>query len=243
MTCTGGNRKKKFRLSRRNGAGWTSKRCTTVQNKGEDEMADGWDLAAKARLDFADVLADLSDEQLKASTFCEQWNALEVGGHIVSFIEMSLPTMMFSMAKTGFNIDKAWANNGRKYAAQGADEVVRKIRANPAKKSAVKAFPAELTVGDVAIHTQDIRRPLGLEGELDPEVLRGALDMCTSHDKAKLFVPPKDIEGLRLEATDMDWSYGSGDLVSGTGEALLMAINRRDTRAELTGDGVAKLPR
>lgn len=202
-----------------------------------------WDVAAKARLDFADVLEGLSDDQLKASTYCEQWNALEVGGHVVSFIEMSLPTMMFSMAKAGFNIDKAWAANGRKYAAQGAAEIVRKIRANPGKKSAVKAFPAELTVADVAVHTQDVRRPLGIEGDLDPEVVRVALDMCTVHDKRKLFVPPKDIEGLRLEATDLDWSWGSGDVVSGTGEAILLAINRRDSRSELTGDGVAKLPR
>lgn len=206
-------------------------------------MTEMWDLAAKARLDFADVLADLSEEQLAASTYCEQWNALEVGGHIVSFIEMSLPTMLFSMAKAGFNIDKAWAANGTKYSAQGVDGIVEKIRANPAKKSAVKSFPAELTVADVAVHTQDIRRPLGIDGELDADVLRVALDMCTTNAKAKLFVPPKDIEGLRLEATDIDWSYGSGDLVSGTGEAILMAINRRDSRSELTGDGVSKLPR
>ena len=100
-----------------------------------------------------------------------------------------------------------------------------------------------MTVADVAVHTQDIRRPLGIEGDLDADVLRVALDMCTTHDKAKLFVPPKDIEGLRLEATDLDWSFGSGDLVSGTGEAILMAINRRDSRSELSGDGVPNLPR
>lgn len=206
-------------------------------------MTEMWDLAAKARLDFADALADLSEEQLGARTYCEQWNALQVGGHIVSFIEMSLPTMLFSMAKAGFNIDKAWAANGAKYSVQGADAIVEKIRANPGKKSAVKSFPAELTVADVAVHTQDVRRPLGIDGDLDPDVLRVSLDMCTTHDKAKLFVPPKDIEGLRLEATDIDWSYGTGDVVSGPAEAILMAINRRDTRSELSGEGVAKLPR
>ena len=104
-------------------------------------MTEMWDVAAKARLDFADVLADLSEEQLTASTFCEQWNALEVGGHVASFIEMSLPTMLFSMVKAGFNIDKAWAANGRKYSAQGVDGIVQTIRTNPAKKSAVKHSP------------------------------------------------------------------------------------------------------
>lgn len=206
-------------------------------------MAEGWETAAKARTDFADMIDGLSAEQLGADTLCAGWSAQDVAGHIVSFVEMSLPTMMFSMAKGGFNVDKAWHANAKKYGAQSASAIVSKLRANAAKPSAMKSFPAGLTTTDVAVHTQDIRRPLGLSGELDPGVLRDALDFCTSHEKGKMQVPTEDIAGLRLEATDIDWSWGSGDLVSGPAEAILMAINRRDTRSELTGDGVAKLPK
>ncbi len=206
-------------------------------------MADSMEIAGKGRIDFADMLDGLSAEQLATETLCPGWTPVEVGAHLVSFIEMSLPTMMLSMAKAGFNVDKAWKANATKYAAQGPAEISRKLRAHATQPAPMKSFPAGLTANDVAVHTQDVRRGLGLDGELDPAVLRMALDFCTIDPKGKIHVPPKDIAGLRLEATDMDWSWGEGDLVSGPAEAILMSINRRDARSELDGPGVSKLPR
>lgn len=206
-------------------------------------MTDAIQTAAKARTDFADMLDGLSEEQLATETLCPGWTPVEVGAHLVSFIELSLPQMMLSMAKAGFNVDKAWIANAKKYSAQGPEEISRKLREHASKPSPMKSFPPGLTSNDVAVHTQDVRRGLGLEGELDPDVLRAALEFCTVDPKGKIHVPTKDIAGLRLEATDLDWSWGSGDLVKGPGEAILMSINRRDARSELDGPGVAKLPR
>lgn len=205
-------------------------------------MESTWNLAAKARTDFADVFDSLSDEQLAAETLCEGWTPLDIAGHLVSFVEISLPALMISMAKAGFDADKAFIANAKKYAAMGPTEISRSLRANANKTAPMKSFPAGLTVVDAAVHTQDIRRPLGLSGALDPEVVQASLDFCTSHKQGKMHVPSEDIAGLRLEATDMDWSWGSGAEVRGTGEALLMAINRRDLRSELEGDGVSQLP-
>lgn len=206
-------------------------------------MADDMMVAAKARTDFADMLDGLSQEQLATETLCPGWTPVEVGAHLVSFIEMSLPTMMLSMAKAGFNVDKAWQANAKKYGAQGPVEISKKLRQHANKPAPMSSFPPGLTANDVAVHTQDVRRALGLDGELDHDVLKLALDFCTVDKKSKIHVPPKDIAGLRLEATDMDWSWGAGDLVSGPAEAILMSINRRDARSELDGPGVAKLPR
>ncbi|OUS93088.1 maleylpyruvate isomerase family mycothiol-dependent enzyme [Rhodococcus sp. NCIMB 12038] len=44
--------------------------------------------------------------------------------------------------------------------------------------------------------------------------------------------------GVKLVATDLDWSHGRGPQVSGSGEALLMAMaGRRDALGDLTGPG------
>jgi hypothetical protein len=52
----------------------------------------------------------------------------------------------------------------------------------------------------------------------------------------------KRAEGLRLIATDVDWSSGQGPEVRGTGEAVLLAITGRPVALdELTGDGVDTL--
>lgn len=205
-------------------------------------MAESFENAAAARRELADLIEGLSEEQLNAPSLCGGWSVRDVAGHAVSFVEMSLPTMMFSMVKKGFNVDKAWSANAEKYGAQPVGDIVSKLREHAAKPSAMKSFPAELTTGDIAVHTQDIRRALGMSETPSESVVREALNFCTSHPKGKMLVPTKDIAGLRLEATDLDWSWGEGKLVSGPAEAILMGINRRDTRSELTGDGVSDLP-
>ncbi len=206
-------------------------------------MDDSWETTAKARADFADLLDSLSDEQLSGQTLCEGWTPLDIGAHLVSFVELSLPAMMFSMAKAGFNIDKAWKANAAKYKQMGRAAISQALRDKGSKGAPIPTFSAGVSYMDVAVHTQDVRRGLGLDGSLDDGVLRNSLEWATTHKQRKIHVDPKAIEGLRLEATDMDWSWGDGALVSGPAEAILMAINRRDMSAELTGDGVAKLPK
>ncbi len=56
------------------------------------------------------------------------------------------------------------------------------------------------------------------------------------------FVPKSRPAGLRFEATDLDWAWGSGPAVRGTAEALMLALTgRRVALDELQGDGVATL--
>ena len=200
------------------------------------------DTAAEARRSFADMIDGLSEEQLAAATLCEGWTPREVTGHVASFVEMSLPTMMFSMLKAGFNIDRAWDRNARRYSQGPISEVTAKIRDRAGKPAAIKSFPRELTTADAVVHTQDVRVPLGLDGAPTEAMLREALDFCTSHDRRKLLVDPGDIEGLRLEATDIDWSWGDGELVTGPADMLLLGINRRAVRDSLSGPGVSSLP-
>ncbi len=205
-------------------------------------MENNWNLAAKARGDFADVLDSLSAEQLAGQTLCDGWTPLDVAGHLVSFVELSLPAMMLSMAKAGFDADKAWVANAEKYKAMGAPAISKALRDKGSKTAPMPVFSTGVVLMDVAVHTQDVRRGLGIDGALDEEVLRYALDWATTHKQRKIHVEPKHIDGLRLEATDMDWSWGDGALVSGPAEALLMGINRRDVSAELSGEGVSQLP-
>ena len=162
-------------------------------------MNTDWNTAAKVRTDFADVLEGLSDEQLASATLCKGWTPLLMAGHIVSFVELSLPQMMLGMAKGGFNPDKAFNNFAMQYSEMGAPAIVQSLRANASKTAPIKSFSEGLTVTDVAVHTQDIRRPLGLDGALDPDVVRTALDFCT----CLLYTSPspRDQRGSRMPSS------------------------------------------
>ncbi len=90
------------------------------------------------------------------------------------------------------------------------------------------------------MHSEDIRRPLGLTGQTDPEALRACLDMYV---KSTFPVGGKmRIAGLRLDASDLDWSHGDGTEVTGPAISLILAMTgRRAGLSDLSGPGQATL--
>lgn len=89
----------------------------------------------------------------------------------------------------------------------------------------------------IARSAQSIRA-LDQPRSVPAERLRVALDFGrtapTIHARGR-------IRGLRLVATDLDWSTGDGPLVEGPAEPLLMAIAGRPTTQALSGLGLSTL--
>ncbi len=95
-------------------------------------------------------------------------------------------------------------------------------------------------LGEIVVHGEDIRRPLGIRGSIAPDAVTAGLDMYKSASFA--VGGRKRIGGLRLLATDSGWSHGDGPEVCGPGLSLVVAMTgRSDSADELTGDGAATL--
>ncbi len=199
-----------------------------------------WPLAATARNDFADMIEALSTEQLEQPTYCEAWTARGVLAHVTSFPETGIGKFVATMARNRFDFDRVSIDMADTQLARPVAEVLAALRAGAAKSAALPMFPEAMTVTDVAIHTQDVRRPLGLEGSLNDDVLDTALEFLTTHKMATTMVDRKPLEGLRLVATDRSWTFGSGDEISGAAEALLMAMAGRPVLDDLTGEGLTR---
>src|ERR1700730_4914844 len=118
-------------------------------------------------------------------------------------------------------------------------EIVERLRARTATTNHPPG-PAVAMLGEVVVHGEDIRRPLGLRGDTAAAATVACLEM---YKGANFPVGTKRrIRGLRLIATDAAWSQGAGPEVSGPGLSLLMAITgRRAGLDDLSGDGVAAL--
>ena len=66
----------------------------------------------------------------------------------------------------------------------------------------------------------------GLTREIPEQRQRAVLDFLAGRS-SKAVVPATRKADLRFEATDLEWSAGEGDLVSGPAEALMMALAGR----------------
>lgn len=117
--------------------------------------------------------------------------------------------------------------------------LVARARRGPVHTTGLRARGA---VTDVVVHGADILQPLGRAVTHDPDALRTVLAFVTS-PKARRSFGAASIDGLVLNATDVDERVGSGDAVA-SGSALALSgavLGRSPHAAELSGDGARLL--
>jgi uncharacterized protein (TIGR03083 family) len=202
-------------------------------------MADTRALAREERAEFAAFLATLTPEQWDAPTLCTAWRVRDVVAHVIGYDLEGMTGFVRVMAGAGLSPDRAnqrVVDDLRDLEPWGLLDLVRRYETPAGLPS---RFGGRIALTDGAIHQQDIRRPLGLPREFPPERLRAVLDFAMVAPPVRAFVRTR---GLRLVATDLDWSSGRGTEVHGPGEALLMAAaGRPEALDELEGPGLGVL--
>lgn len=204
-------------------------------------MAKNWTHAAAARNNYADLVEPIAASRSGDPTLCGDWTVHHVTGHLASFVDVGLGSFFLNMAKHRFDYDRAADTLARRQGERPMSELLSVLRAKAGKASAMPMFPESMTVLDVVVHTQDVRRGLGLEGAPDAGLVEMALGFLTDHKMAAQIIPNDAYDGLAISASDLGWSRGEGAEVAGPAEALLMAMTGRPVFDELTGDGVAIL--
>lgn len=197
-------------------------------------------LATDERLDLADFLDTLAPEQWEAPSLCQGWSVRDVVAHLISYEELGMTDLLARRLK---GVGRGGSNEvGRaEYAGRSSTELTAFLRAHARPQGLTSWFGGAIALTDGLIHHQDIRRPLDAPRRVPAERLLVALGFALRSPKLP---SRKDTRGLRLVATDLDWSHGSGPEVSGTGEALLMVIAGRPAAlSELEGDGASVLAR
>jgi uncharacterized protein (TIGR03083 family) len=195
-------------------------------------------MARDEREEFAALLDGLTPQQWTSPTLCEQWRVREVAVHTVSYDELSTAGLVGRFLKGRLNTDRINAIGVADYADSAPEQITAMIRAHAEPHGLTEGFGGRIALTDGMIHQQDIRRSVGIPRTIDQERLRTALDFARF---APTIRGAWRARGVRLVATDLDWSHGSGPEVRGSGEALLMAMaGRRAALDDLDGPGKAK---
>jgi uncharacterized protein (TIGR03083 family) len=146
---------------------------------------------------------------------------------------------MKGMAGSGFRFNTMIDRDARRLGVLAAPEIIERLRARTSTTNGPPA-PVMTMLGEIVVHTGDILYPLGQAREMSPEAVIASLDMY----KTTGFPvgTKKRIDGLRLVATDADWSHGAGAEVTGPALPLLLAMTGRTAALDaLSGAGVATL--
>ena len=90
------------------------------------------------------------------------------------------------------------------------------------------------------MHSEDIRRPLGITRAYPTDALTTLIGFYAGSNA--LIGGKKRVAGLTLQATDTDFSHGSGPVVEGPALSLLLATTgRKAALDDLSGPGVELL--
>ena len=204
-------------------------------------MRDVRTLARRERQQFADLLDSLSPGQWQAPTLCPGWTVRDVAAHTVSYLGQTRLGLATAMLSARGRVDRLNDAAHRTHSGLGPDELRTMMAAGSDPSGAGALYGCRVALIECLIHQQDIRRPLGLPRTIDADALRAAL----TYARISPVISTRSTRGLRLVATDVDWSAGRGPEIHGPGEALLLAMTGRvaAVAGELTGPGADALLR
>ena len=193
---------------------------------------------AERRALLADV-AGLTDAQWATPSLCPGWTVRDVLGHMTATAKMTPGRFLGHFASAGFRFHVMSARDIEAETSGPPASTVEAFRGR-LDASTAPPGPVEAMLGEVVVHGEDIRRPLGISRSYPPDAVTRAANFFQGSNL--LIGTKKRIDGLTLRATDMDWRTGTGPEVSGAMLSLLMAMTGRTAALEdLAGDGLAVL--
>jgi uncharacterized protein (TIGR03083 family) len=200
-----------------------------------------WDIVAAGRRELADELDTFTPKQWDTQSLCNRWRVRDVVGHVIATAEITFGSAFVAMVKAGFRLDTMLEREARRLGDHSTEELVPRLRRDLDSRATPPGAKPVDVLSDLVVHTEDIRRPLGLIRPLPEDRARQVADHLKGQG-ARFLPAKKRIDGLRLVATDIDWSTGNGAEVRGPIESLIMAMaGRKVALADLTGDGVDTL--
>ncbi len=196
---------------------------------------------ALERRRIADLIDSLDEAQLATQSLCTGWDVKTVAAHLVSALADGTVRPILLGLRRG-SLARVVDELARRRAQVPAAEIAASLRDladhqywRPPRQA------ASARLAEVLCHCGDIRIPLGVPFEPDPQLTATALDFLTG-PLALGFVPWGRLRGLRLHATDIDRAWGKGqEIRGGAAELMMAALGRTATLDALDGPGLALL--
>jgi uncharacterized protein (TIGR03083 family) len=201
-----------------------------------------WAVVAGQRRVLADLLAGLDEEAWERPSLCSRWRVKDVAAHVALTPQSpGLVRILASGVRGGGDFHAVNRDMAVAHAQRSTADLVAELRdlADSRRKPAITTLDNLLF--DTMVHVQDIAVPFGLDVAMPLDAAREGAGRVWRMGWP--FWARRRLRGLRLVATDVDWSVGEGAEVRGPVQAQLLLLTGRTEAAltQLDGPGAERV--
>jgi uncharacterized protein (TIGR03083 family) len=200
------------------------------------------ELISAHRRALADALDELTAEQWRGETLCAGWTPAHVLAHQTMPFRISGEDFMAGMQRCGGDFTTYSNEVADRDSRIPPAELVAALRDNAGNPWSPPGGGQTSALSHDVIHGLDIGWPFELEYEIPDRAMTIVLDAITSpltlgpDDAVAAEIRPGarsetlfgfSLDGIRVRATDLDWSTGEGAELTGHSRDLLMLLAAR----------------
>jgi uncharacterized protein (TIGR03083 family) len=203
------------------------------------DREESWRVITEQRLALARLLEGLSDDEWEQPSLCAGWRVRDVAAHVsLCALPPSPGSMLVDLIRARGNMHQLNTLVSRRRAERAPEQLIADLRQHAGSRKIPVVSDQRNILFDLLVHVQDIAIPLGIE--LPMPVVPAAAGATRVWSMGWPFWARRRLRGLRLRATDTDWSAGAGTELRGPIRMLLLLLTGRTTTAlpHLSGPGV-----
>ncbi len=204
------------------------------------KKADVWVIVHAERRALVDDLRGLTAEQWETPSLSTGWTVHQVAAHLIDSGTTGRLDFIRRMITSRGDFDRDNAVGMERHLRSRPEDTLAALEA---AVDSTRTPPADLATRlvEAFVHGEDIRRPLDLAGDYPARGVAAALDYLVQTGVG-MGGGKERVQGVRVVASDLDWTSGSGPELSGRGIDLLLALSGRPAgAAQLSGAGLETL--
>ena len=173
---------------------------------------------------LADLLAGAPVETWNAPSLCEQWLVRHVIAHVTMPVRLTPEQFGAEMAAAGGDFAVLSDTVATRDASLPVGDLLDQLRSPSLHTWQPPGGGAAGALSHAVIHSLDVTIALDRPAVAPPEAATAVLDQLTAANGTVFGI---DLTGVRLDATDTGWSWGSGQLVSADSGSLVALLSGR----------------
>jgi uncharacterized protein (TIGR03083 family) len=194
---------------------------------------------AATYLALADLLSAASPNVWDAPSLCEGWRTREVVAHVTMPVRYTEAEFMVALEAAGGDFTALSNTVAARDGALPRDSLLADLRSDALHQWQPPGGGPAGALAHGVIHSLDIVEAVPLPSRVPEAPLRVVLDHVVADGAPTLF--GTDLAEVELRADDLNWSTGSGMLVTGPAQALaLVACGRLLPPGRLGGRAAAR---